>query len=61
MDTKHLRVLNSQGKTEGAVLFDDSVDFAKRIELTELLRQNEFKLVEITEEEYNTIPRKFEL
>jgi hypothetical protein len=53
-------VNNSDG-VEGAVVFDESVSFAKRIEITELIRQSEFNFVEITEDEYNSIPRKFEL
>ena len=61
MTTKYLKVMNNNDGVEGAVVFDESVSFAKRIEITELIRQSEFHFVEITEDEYNSIPRKFEL
>jgi hypothetical protein len=53
--------MNNSDGVEGAVVFDDSVSFAQRIEITELIRQSDYTLVEVTEEEYNTIPKKFEL
>jgi hypothetical protein len=53
--------MNNNDGVEGAVLFDDTVSFAQRIEITELIRQSEFHFVEIEEEEYNNIPKKFEL
>jgi hypothetical protein len=61
MKTKYLKVMNNSDGVEGAVVFDDSVSFAQRIEITELIRQSDYTLVEVTEEEYNTIPKKFEL
>jgi hypothetical protein len=61
MKLKYLKVVNNSDGVEGAVVFDESVSFAKRIEITELIRQSEFNFVEITEDEYNSIPRKFEL
>ena len=53
--------MNNSDGVEGAVVFDDSVSFAHRIEITELIRQSEYTLVEIEEEEYNKIEKKFEL
>ena len=61
MTTKYLKVMNNNDGVEGAVVFDDTVSFAQRIEITELIRQSEFHFVEIDEEEYNNIPKKFEL
>ena len=61
MKLKYLKVMNNSDGVEGAVVFDESVPFAKRIEITELIRQSEFHFVEITEDEYNTIEKKFEL
>jgi hypothetical protein len=53
--------MNNNDGVEGAVVFDESVPFAKRVEINELIRQSEFHFVEITEDEYNTIEKKFEL
>ena len=61
MKTKYLKVMNNSDGVEGAVVFDDSVSFAHRIEITELIRQSEFRFEDITEEEYNKIEKKFEL
>lgn len=61
MTDVYYKVLNNQDGVEGAVLFDESVPFAKRIEIRELVRQSEYRLVEIEEEEYNKIKRKFEV
>jgi hypothetical protein len=61
MKLKYLKVMNNSDGVEGAVLFDDTVSFAQRIEITELIRQSDYTLVEVTEDEYNTIERKFEL
>ena len=61
MTTKYLKVMNNSDGVEGAVVFDDTVSFAQRIEITELIRQSEFHFIEIEEEEYNKIPKKFEL
>ena len=61
MTTKYLKVMNNNDGIEGAVVFDDSISFAHRIEITELIRQSEYRFEEITEEEYNSIPKKFEL
>lgn len=61
MKTKYLKVMNNSDGVEGAVVFDDSVSFAQRIEITELIRQSDYTLVEVTEEEYNKIEKKFEL
>lgn len=61
MKDVYYKVLNNQDGVEGAVLFDESVPFAKRIEVTELIRQSEYRFEETTEEEYNKIERKFEL
>lgn len=60
MKTKYYKVLNAYDETSCATKFDEAVDFAKRIELTELLRMNNFKMVEIEEEEYNKIPNKID-
>lgn len=60
METKYYKVINQQGKTTCATKFDEKVDFARRIEIRELLRMNEYKMVEITEEEYNNIPKKLD-
>jgi hypothetical protein len=61
MKTKYLKVMNNSDGVEGAVVFDDSVSFAQRIEITELIRQSDYTLVEVTEEEYSKIEKKFEL
>ena len=61
MKTKYLKVMNNSDGVEGAVVFDESISFAQRIEITELIRQSEFRFEEITEEEYNKIEKKFEL
>ena len=61
MTTKYLKVMNNSDGVEGAVVFDESVPFAKRVEITELIRLSEFHFVEITEDEYNNIEKKFEL
>jgi len=53
--------MNNSDGIEGAVVFDDSVSFAQRIEITELIRQSDYTLVDIEEEEYNKIEKKFEL
>jgi hypothetical protein len=53
--------MNNNDGVEGAVVFDDTVSFAHRIEICELIRQSDYTLVEVTEEEYNNIPKKFEL
>jgi len=61
MKTKYLKVMNNSDGVEGAVVFDDTIPFAQRIEIEELVRQSDYTLVEIEEEEYNSIPRKFAL
>jgi hypothetical protein len=61
MITKYLKVMNNSDGIEGAVVFDDSVSFAHRIEITELIRQSDYTLVEIEQDEYNKIEKKFEL
>lgn len=53
--------MNNNDGVEGAVVFDESISFPKRIEITELIRQSEFRFEEITEEEYSKIEKKFEL
>jgi hypothetical protein len=53
--------MNNSDGVEGAVVFDDTIPFAQRIEIEELVRQSDYTLVEIEEEEYNSIPRKFAL
>lgn len=53
--------MNNSDGVEGAVVFDESISFAHRIEITELIRQSEFRFEDITEEEYNKIEKKFEL
>jgi hypothetical protein len=53
--------MNNNDGIEGAVLFDESVSFPKRVEICELIRQSEYRFEEITEEEYNKIEKKFEL
>lgn len=53
--------MNNNDGVEGAVVFDESVPFAKRVEINELIRQSEFHFVEIDEEEYNKIEKKFEI
>lgn len=61
MKTRYLKVMNNSDGIEGAVLFDDTVSFPQRIEITELIRQSDYTLVDIEEEEYNKIEKKFEL
>jgi len=61
MKLKYLKVMNNSDGVEGAVVFNDSISFAQRIEITELIRQSDYTLIEVTEDEYNTIPKKFEL
>jgi hypothetical protein len=61
MKTRYLKVMNNSDGVEGAVLFDESVSFPKRVEICELIRQSEYTLVDIEEEEYNKIEKKFEL
>jgi hypothetical protein len=53
--------MNNSDGVEGAVLFDDTVSFPKRVEICELIRQSEYTLVDIDQEEYNSIDKKFEL
>jgi len=61
MKLKYLKVMNNNDGVEGAVLFDDTVSFPQRIEITELIRQSDYTLVDIDQEEYNKIEKKFEL
>jgi len=61
MKLKYLKVMNNNDGVEGALLFDDTVSFPQRIEITELIRQSDYTLVEIDEQEYNKIEKKFEL
>lgn len=61
MKLRYLKVMNNNDGVEGAVLFDDTVSFPQRIEITELIRQSDYTLVDIEEEEYNKIEKKFEL
>lgn len=61
MKTQYLKVMNNNDGVEGAVVFDEKVPFAMRIEVTELIRQSDYHFVEIDEEEYNKIERKFEI
>jgi hypothetical protein len=61
MITRYLKVMNNNDGVEGAIVFDDTVSFAHRIEITELIRQSDYHFVEVEEEEYNTIQKKFEL
>lgn len=60
METKYYKVISCSNEQLCATKFDEKVDFAKRIELTELLKMNDYKLIEIQEEEYNSIPRKLD-
>jgi hypothetical protein len=53
--------MNNNDGVEGAVVFDHTVPFAKQVEITELIRQSDYHFVEIEEEEYNKIEKKFEL
>jgi hypothetical protein len=53
--------MNNNDGVEGAVVFDDKVPFAMRVEINELIRQSDYHFVEIDEEEYNKIERKFEI
>lgn len=59
METKYFKIL-SNDQLSCATKFDEKVDFAKRIELKELLKMNGYQLIEITEEEYDKIPRKLD-
>ena len=61
MKTQYLKVMNNNDGVEGAVVFDDKVPFAMRVEINELIRQSDYHFVEIDEEEYNKIERKFEI
>ena len=61
MKTKYLKVLNPQGESEGVIVFNERVSFAHRIEISELLRQNGYKLIDITKEEYNKTEKKFDI
>jgi len=61
MITRYLKVMNNSDGVEGALVFDESTPFPQRVEICELIRQSEYTLVDITEEEYNTIEKKFEL
>ena len=61
MKLRYLKVMNNSDGVEGAVLFDDTVSFPKRVEITELIRQSDYTLVDIDEQEYSTIEKKFEL
>jgi len=61
MITRYLKVMNNSDGVEGAVLFDDTVSFPQRVEICELIRQSEYTLVDIDQEEYNKIEKKFEL
>ena len=60
METKYYKVINGSEQVTCATKFDEKVDFARRIEVRELLRMNNYKMVEITEEEYNKTPSKFD-
>ena len=60
MEDKYYKVINCSGNVTCATKFDNKVDFARRIEIRELLKMNEYKMVEITEEEYSNIPKKLE-
>lgn len=60
METKYYRIISGTTKLDCSTKFDEKVDFAKRIELKELLKMNGYQLIEITEEEYNKIPRKLD-
>lgn len=61
MKNQYFKVTNNNDGVEGAVVFDEKVPFAMRVEVTELVRQSEYNLVPIEEEEYNKIERKFEI
>ena len=61
MKTQYLKVMNNNDGVEGAVVFDDKVPFAMRVEINELVRQSDYHFVEIDEDEYNKIERKFEI
>ena len=61
MKNQYFKVTNNNDGVEGAVVFDEKVPFAMRIEINELVRQSPYNLVEIEEDEYNSIPRKFEI
>ena len=61
MKTQYLKVMNNNDGVEGAVVFDEKITFAMRVEINELIRQSDYHFVEIDEEEYNKIPKKFEI
>lgn len=60
METKYYKVVDGSGAITCATKFDEKVDFAKRIELRELLRMNKYNMIEVTEDEYNKIPKKID-
>ena len=60
METKYYRIISGTTKLDCSTKFDEKVDFAKRIELKELLKMNDYKLIEVTKEEYKKIPRKLD-
>lgn len=60
METKYYKVVNCSNSSVCATVFDEKVDIHKQIEIRELLRMNEYKMIEITKEEYNQIPRKLD-
>ena len=60
MEDRYFKVINCSGNVTCATKFDEKIDFARRIEVRELLRMNNYKMVEITEEEYNKTPSKFD-
>ena len=60
METKYYKVIGCSNNHVCATMFDERVEFAKRIELTELLKMNDYKLIEVTKEEYEKIPRKLD-
>lgn len=53
--------MNPNDELAGAVKFDESVSYQRRIEISELMRMNSFKLLEVTEEQYEKVPKKFDL
>ena len=61
MVSKYYKVISCSGnELDCGVIFDERVEFAKRIELTELLKMNDYKLIEVSKEEYEKIPRKLD-
>lgn len=54
MKTVYYNIKNQQGKDKGATMFDEDVDFAKRIELSYLLESQGYTLTSITKEEYES-------